>query len=460
MKPDHEVTRNEPCTLNRRDFVRLGVAAGAGLSLAGAAAAQTAAPEAAATPHFFAAPPLERVRIGFVGVGNMGTNHLNNLVKLEGVDIKAVCDIVEERTVRAQDLVEAAGQPRPAGYSGGERDFERLCAEQDVDVVYTATPWKWHTPVCVAAMENGKHAITEVPAAVTLEECWQLVDTAEAKQKHCIMMENCCYGRTEMAVLNMVRQGVLGELLHGECGYLHDIRDLFMQMTPGREWFQENALLRNGNLYPTHGLGPVAQCMNINRGDQFSHLVSMSSPGLCLGAYAREKLPEGDPRREMAFKSGDVNTVLVQTQLGRTISIVYSCNSPRPYSRINMVQGTRGIVEGYPDRVYIDGVSPAHEWELMEAYYAKYDAKLWREQGATVTQYGHGGMDFLEDMRLITCLRAGTPTDQDVYDAAAWSCMGPLSERSVAGRGAVTDVPDFTRGRWRERPQLEVPGEA
>lgn len=442
--------------LNRRDFVRLGLAAGAGLSVLGMASAEDAATQE--VPPFFFAPPMERVRIGFVGVGNMGSNHLNNLLKLEGVEIKAVCDIVEEKVTRAQDTVEAAGHPRPTGYSQGERDFERLCAEEDLDLVYTATPHKLHVPVCIAAMENGKHAATEVPAAITLEECWQLVETAEAKRKHCIMMENCCYGRTEMAVLNMVRRGVLGDLLHAECGYLHDVRDIYLQLSPGREWFQENPLTRNGNLYPTHGLGPVAQCMNINRGDQFSHLVSMSSPGVGLAAYAREKTPEGDPRRDLAFKSGDVNTVLIQTQLGRTITVMYNCNNPRPYSRINLVQGTRGIVDGYPDRVHIEGVSPAHEWEPMEAYYAKYDARLWREQGETVTQYGHGGMDFLEDMRLVHCLRQGLPTDQDVYDAAAWSVIGPLSERSVAGRAAVTDVPDFTRGRWRERPHLEVPG--
>lgn len=443
---------------NRRDFVRIGVAAGAAWSLLGKAAHTVSAQ--GETPAFFTAPPMERVRVGFVGVGSMGTNHIGNLLKLEGVEIKAVCDILEERVTRIQDMVVAAGQQRPEGYSRGDRDFERMCAEQELDLVYTATPHKWHVPVCVAAMENGKHAATEVPAAITLEGCWQLVETAEARGKHCVMMENCCYGRTEMAVLNMVRKGVLGELLHAECGYLHDVRDLYLQMAPGREWFQENPLTRNGNLYPTHGLGPVAQCMNINRGDQFSHLVSMSSPGLGLAEYAREKLPEGDPRRDLVFKSGDVNTVLIQTHLGRTITVMYNCNNPRPYSRVNLVQGTRGIVQGYPDRVYIDGVSPAHEWESMEAYYEKYDAKLWRDQGAMVTQYGHGGMDFLEDMRLIESLRGGLPTDQDVYDAVAWSSIGPLSERSVAGRAAVTDVPDFTRGRWRERPQIEVPGGA
>ncbi|MGI6138454.1 MAG: Gfo/Idh/MocA family oxidoreductase [Candidatus Hydrogenedentales bacterium] len=450
----HQRCNKEEGRFSRRDFVKMSAAAGAAFTLSRQAASY------AQTDHVDPElKPMDRVRIAMVGVGGMGTNHLGNLLKLEGVDILAVCDIDEEKATHAQDMVEAAGQKRPTAYCRGERDFERLCAEEELDLVYTATPHKWHVPVCVAAMENGKHAATEVPAAPTLEGCWQLVDTAEATKKHCVMMENCCYGRTEMAVLNMVRQGVLGELLHAECGYLHDIRDIYLQTSPGRKWFQENPLTRNGNLYPTHGLGPVAQCMNINRGDQFSHLVSMSSPGLGLAQYAKEKLPADDPRQDLKFKSGDVNTVLIQTQLGRTITVLYNCNNPRPYTRINLVQGTRGIVQGYPDRVHIEGVSPDHEWEEMEAYYDRYDAKLWRDQGDTVTRYGHGGMDFLEDMRLIACLRAGLPTDQDVYDAAAWSAIGPLSERSVAGRAAVTDVPDFTRGRWRDRAPLEVPGE-
>lgn len=442
--------------VNRRDFVKLGIAAGAGLSLVSASgfAAQPGTDEM----PFFAAPPMEQVRIGFVGVGNMGMNHLRNLVRIEGVEITAVCDIVEEKVLRAQDLVETAGQARPTGYSRGDRDFVRLCAAEDLDLVYTATPWEWHVPVCVAAMEHGKHAATEVPAAVTLEECWQLVEMAESLNKHCIMMENCCYGHTEMTVLNMVRRGLLGDILHGECGYLHDIRSIFLGAQGGREWFQAHALNRDGSLYTTHGIGPVAQCMNINRGDQFAFLVSMSSKGLGLGAYARENLPEEDPRRALQFKSGDVNTTLVRTQQGRTLTVVYNCNNPRPYSRINLVQGTRGIVEGYPDQVHIEGVSPDHEWEPMETYLKQYEPALWREMGSEVSGFGHGGMDYLEDLRLIHCLRQGLPLDMDVYDAAAWSAIAPLSERSVAEGSVPVEVPDFTRGRWSTRPELDVPG--
>ncbi len=443
--------------LSRRDFVKWSVAAGVGAraALPGATATATTTQ---ASDALFAAPPLERVRIGFVGVGRMGTNHVRNLLRIEGAVITAVCDIVEEHTTRAQDLVEEAGQPRPTGYSRGEYDFKRMCASEDLDLVFTATPWEWHVPVCVAAMENGKHAATEVPAAITLEGCWQLVETAEKHQKHCIMMENCCYGRAEMTTLNMVRRGVLGALVHGSGGYMHDIRAIFAGEHPGREWFQAHALERDGSLYATHGLGPVAQYMDINRGDRFESLVSMSSPSLGMSAYIRDKFPEDDPRQHLQFASGDVNTTLIRTALGRTITVVYNGNSPRPYSRINMIQGTKGIIEGYPDRVYIDGVSPGHDWEPMDNYWDAYEPELWRVHGSEAAGYGHGGMDYLENLRLIHCLRQGKPLDMDVYDAAAWSAVFPLSEKSVANGGAVIEAPDFTKGRWNQRPSLDVPG--
>ena len=446
--------------MNRRDFVKLGMAAGAVSGLSGLGAADAAPETAEADTPFLGAPPMERVRIGFVGVGIMGTSHLRNLLRIEGVEIKAVCDVLEEKVERARDLVEAAGHARPEGYSRGEYDFVRLCAEEDLDLVYTATPWEWHVRVCVAAMEHGKHAATEVPAAVTLEECWQLVETAEKKRRHCVMMENCCYGRTEMTVLNMVRLGLLGDVIHTECGYLHDVRDLFLGIHPERKWFHPHAVNRDGSLYSTHGIGPVAQCMNINRGDRFDYLVSMSNNALGLAAHAREKLPADDPRRDLAFRSGDVNTTLLRTRNGHTMTVVYNCNNPRPYSRINLVQGLRGIVEGYPDRVYLESESAGHEWEPMEAYWGKYQPALWREVGETAAAYGHGGMDYLENLRLIQCLRQGLPLDMDVYDAAAWSAIAPLSEQSVVGGSAPVQVPDFTRGRWERRPVLEVPGGA
>jgi predicted dehydrogenase len=399
---------------------------------------------------------METVRIGFVGVGGMGTAHVRNLVRIEGCVVTAVCDIRPAHAERARDIIVEAGHPEPALYTRGERDFERLCAEEELDLVYTATPWRWHVPICLSAMENGKHAATEVPAAYTLDDCWALVEAAERHEKHCLMMENCNYGRSEMMVYNMVWQGVLGEVLHAEGGYLHDLRSIKFADEGEGLWRRAHSRERNGNLYPTHGLGPVANCMDINRGDRFSTLVSMSSPARGLQEWAREHYPEGHPKRAERFVLGDVNTSIIQTALGRTITVVHDTDLPRPYSRINKVQGTKGLFHGYPDRVYVEGVSDPDRWDEAAAWRERYDHPLWVEMEERSQGAGHGGMDFLEDHRLIKCLREGLPTDMNVYDAAALSAVTPLSERSVAEGGAPQPFPDFTRGRWREWPRLGI----
>ncbi|MDE2781390.1 MAG: Gfo/Idh/MocA family oxidoreductase [Gemmatimonadota bacterium] len=451
--------------LDRRDFLKtgaLGVAAGAlaGCGEAGSdsglgrgtPAGIAAVPQALATPpdHPLAAPPIDHVRIGYVGVGGMGTAHVRNLVRIDGCTVTAVCDVREAHAERAAAIIEEAGHPRPALYTNGETDFERLCAEADVDLVYTATPWRWHVPVCVAAMENGKHAATEVPAAYTLEDCWRLVETAERTGRHCAMMENVNYGRAELLCLNLVRQGLLGEILHAECGYLHDLRGIKFADEGEGLWRRDHSWTRNGNLYPTHGLGPVANCMDINRGDRFALLVSMSSPSRGLQEWAAANYPDGDPKRAETFALGDVNGSLIQTALGRTIYVAHDTNLPRPYDRINKVQGTRGIFQGYPDRVYIEGRSPSHRWEEAEAYQDEFEHPLWRALREASIGAGHGGMDFMEDYRLIKCLREGLPLDMNVYDAAALSAVCELSEISVANGSQPVEFPDFTRGKWKE----------
>jgi len=405
----------------------------------------------------FRAPPIPKVRIGYVGVGGMGSAHVNNLLKIEGCVISAVCDVVPEKVERVQKQVEAAGFPRPRGFSNGPRDFERLCQE-DLDLVYNATPWEFHVPICLAAMKNGKHAATEVPMGYTTDELWELVEESERLQKHCVMMENCCYGQTEMMILHMVRKGVFGELVHGEGGYLHDLRAIKFSKEGEGLWRRAHAQQRNANLYTTHGLGPVAQCMNVNRGDRFDYMVSMSSKTRGLELFAREHFPEGDSRRSEKFKLGDVNVSLIRTVNGCTIYLGHNCDNGRPYSRINTVQGTKAITTGYPDRIYIEGVSPNDEWEPVEKYMAQWQHPLWAREAEKSKGAGHGGMDFLEDVRLIECLNKGEPLDQDVYDGASWSVMGPLSERSVAENGKPQDVPDFTRGAWKTRPELGIVG--
>jgi predicted dehydrogenase len=442
---------------DRRDFLRTaGAIVGAALTGGAELDANASQQSGAMQSPLFAAPPLREVRIGFVGVGGMGSAHVRNLLRVPGARLVAVCDIVEDRVKLMQQWVTEAGQPEPAGFSRGPTDFERLCETADVDLVYTATPWEWHVPVCVAAMKNGKHAATEVPAAMTLDDCWQLVETSEKYRRHCVMMENCNYGRAEMMVFNMVRQGVLGEILHAEGGYLHDLREIKFSNEGEGLWRRAHSMKRNGNLYPTHGLGPIANCLDINRGDRFEYLVSMSGPSRGLQLYAQEHFPDDAPQRKEKFTLGDVNVSLIRTARGRTIYVSHDTNLPRPYSRIHLVQGTRGLFQGYPDRVYIEGRSAEHRWDLAETYYPTYEHPLWTDLTRNAEGAGHGGMDYMEDYRLIKCLREGLPTDMNVYDAAALSAVVHLSERSNARRSAPMDFPDFTRGRWKTNPPLEI----
>jgi predicted dehydrogenase len=407
----------------------------------------------------FAAPPLEAVRMGFVGVGLQGGSHVQNFLRIPGVEIAAICDIDGPRASEVGHWVVEAGQPAPDLYTRGAEDFRRLCERPDIDLVFNSTPWRWHVPVCLEAMNTGKHVAVEVPAAYRLDDCWELVETAERTRRHCVMMENCNYGRSEMMVLNMVRQGLFGELLHGEGAYIHDLRAIKFSNENEGLWRLDHSLTRNGNLYPTHGLGPIAQCMNINRGDQFDYMVSMSSPARGLELYARENLPASDSRRR-SYDLGDMNTSLIKTKLGKTIVVQHDTTTPRPYSRINLVQGTRGCFTGYPDRIFIEGRSETpdgrHDWEDATGYREEYEHPLWKKLEADAEGAGHGGMDFLEDYRLIECLLAGEPTDMDVYDAAALSAVIEISEKSVANRAKSIDIPDFTRGRWEVNEPLGI----
>jgi predicted dehydrogenase len=410
----------------------------------------------AAPDEPFRAPPLDVVRVGFVGVGLQGGSHVRNFLKLDGVEIVSLCDIDEVRLEEVAGWVAEDGRPRPRLYGRTDTDFVRMCETEDLDLVFTATPWEWHVPVCVAAMENGKHAATEVPAAYTLEDCWKLVETAEARQKHCVMMENCNYDRPEMLVFHMARQGLFGEILHAECGYLHDLRAIKFEDAHEGLWRRWHSTQRNGNLYPTHGLGPVANVMDNNRGDRFAYLVSMGSPSRGLQEWAREHYPPDDPKREEVYVLGDVNTSLIKTAMGRTIAVVHDTNLPRPYSRIHKVQGTRGLFHGYPDRLHIEGRSPQHQWEEMAAYLEEFDHPLWKDLDRMSQGAGHGGMDFIEDYRLVKCLHEGLPTDMNVYDAASISAVQPLSVWSVANGSRPVDFPDFTRGKWKAWPELEI----
>ncbi|MCH2474329.1 MAG: Gfo/Idh/MocA family oxidoreductase [Gemmatimonadetes bacterium] len=449
----------------RRELLKLG-AAGLGL---GAASGLSPTPAAADLDHQqqrpdlgpapvkpFAADPIDIVRVGFVGVGGMGGAHVRNFLGLEGIEIVALCDIDSARNEEVSSWVTDDGRAPPVMYGRHETDFVRMCETEDLDLVFTATPWEWHVPVCVSAMENGKHAATEVPATYTMDDCWRLVEYAEKYRKHCVMMENCNYDRPEMMVFHMARSGLFGDILHAECGYLHDLREIKFSEVGEGLWRRAHSMVRDGNLYPTHGLGPVANVMDINRGDQFEYLVSMSSPSQGLQEWAMANYPENHLKRRERYVLGDVNTTMIKTVRGRTIYLSHDTNLPRPYSRIHMVQGTKGLFQGYPHRVHIEGLSPGHEWQDWMDLRDKYDHPLWKDLEEQSEGAGHGGMDFIEDYRLVKCLREGKPTDMNVYDAAAMSVITPLSEWSVANRSRPIDVPDFTRGRWAQWPKLEI----
>jgi predicted dehydrogenase len=395
--------------------------------------------------------------MGLVGVGHQGASHVSNFLRIEGVEIRAVCDIVPAKVARVQQRVVAAGFPEPRAYDRGPADYIRMCEEEDLDLVFTSTPWDLHAPVCITAMRNGKHAATEVPMAVTIEELWAMVETAEQTRRHCVMMENCCYDRTEMMILNMVRHGVLGELIHAECGYLHDLRELKLTDFYEGRWRVRDSISRNGDLYPTHGLGPVAQWLDINRGGAFDYMVAMASPSLGLNRWAAEHIGRDSAEATQRYALGDVVSSLIRTQRGQTILVVHDTNSPRPYSRNILLQGTNGVVRKYPEqKIHVEGRSPPHRWEELAAYRDEFEHPVWRALEERSRGAGHGGMDYIEDYRLIQCLREGAPMDMDVYDGAAWSAVSELSERSIAARGAPQDFPDFTRGAWRQRPPLGI----
>jgi hypothetical protein len=393
----------------------------------------------------------ETVRIGVIGVGGRGTSLLRELLDVEGARVTAVCDLVAAKTERARALCTKKKQAAPEAYTSGDHDFENLVKRDDVDLVLVATPWEWHVPMALAALAAGKHAAVEVPAATTIDDCWALVNASERTRRHCIMIENCCYGERELLVLNMVRAGLLGEIKHGEAAYIHDLRkvELFDDSREG-PWRRLHHLTRNGNLYPTHGLGPVASYMGINAGDRFEYLVSMSSPEMGLTKWRADHVPKDSPKWKETYVCGDMNTSLVKTAKGRTIVLQHDVTSPRPYDRINLVSGTKGCFRDYPPRLFLDGQKDAHKWASLKEHEDRYEHALWKQLGKRAKKGGHGGMDYIMCWRLVQCMREGLVPDMDVYDAAAWSAPGPLSDQSVAQGSAPVPFPDFTRGRWRD----------
>jgi len=401
--------------------------------------------------------PFERVnpRIGIIGVGGRGTSLLTNLLAADA-QVAAICDIVPDKAAHAQTMIEKAGQKSPTLYTDGDHAFEKLTARDDLNLIIIATPWKWHVEMAVSAMKHGKHAAVEVPAAPTIEDCWKLVDTSEQTQRHCMMLENCCYGYNETLVLRMIHAGLMGEILYGEGAYIHDLREELFSGAGEGLWRRTVHTERNGNLYPTHGLGPVANYMGIQRGDRFDYMVSMSTPQRGLDVYRQAHVAKDDPRWAEKYITGDMNTSLIKTAKGLTITVKHDVANPHPYDRINAIAGTKGAFADYPPRIYFDGQAGGEEWGGIDSY-KQYQHPLWASEGAIAQKLGgHGGMDYIMLYRLLQCMREGLIPDMDVYDAAAWSAPGPLSRMSVESGSAPVKFPDFTRGRWEQRSISQI----
>ncbi|MBN8857267.1 MAG: Gfo/Idh/MocA family oxidoreductase [Sphingobacteriales bacterium] len=407
----------------------------------------------------YAAPKLDTVRVGFVGIGNRGFDAVTRMNKIEGVEIKGLCDLRPERVKLANDLVKASGHA-PGLYHSDPEAWKTMCASKDIDLIYILTPWALHTPIALFSMNHDKHVCVEVPAGKTLQELWSLVETSEKTRKHCMMVENCCYDFFELTTLNMVRQGFFGEIIHCEGSYIHPLTELLFAKDRFYQMWELNEIVsRKGNLYPTHGLGPLCQVLNINRGDKMDYLVSVSSNDFILGDEAKQLAAKDDFYKSYAGRSfnGNMNTSTIRTNKGKTIMVQFDISSPRPYSRIQLISGTRGIALKYPEP---SRYATGHEWlgeAEVKVLQEKYAPEIVKKIGEAARQVGgHGGMDFLMDWRTIDCLRNGLPLDQDVYDAALWSSVSPLSVWSVANRSNSITVPDFTRGAWKKNTPVDI----
>lgn len=403
-----------------------------------------------------AVDPIPVVRVGFIGLGMRGPGAVERFTYLDGVEVKALCDLYPERVEKSQQILVRRGIPEAASYSG-EEGWRALCERDDIDLVYICTPWQLHVPMAVYAMQCGKHVAVEVPAAMSLDECWQLVDTAEKTRRHCMMLENCVYDFFELTTLNMAQHGLFGELLHAEGSYIHNLE-------PFWDYYQGNWRLdfnqsHRGDVYATHGLGPACQLLDIHRGDRMTRLVAMDTKSANGLKIAQEKMDA------KTFANGDHTLTLIATEKGRTILLEHNVYTPRPYSRMYQVTGTEGFankypVEGYafrPQQLAAEDV-PDHEnlsehsfipEEARTALMERYKHPIVRDIEQKAREVGgHGGMDFIMDYRLVYCLQNGLPLDQDVYDAAEWSCIGSLTSASLSHNNMPVAVPDFTRGDW------------
>ena len=411
----------------------------------------------------FAADPIDTVRTGFIGLGMRGPDAVRRFTYIDGAKVVALCDLEADRVAKSQEILARRGKPAAAEYSG-EDGWKQLCERDDIDLVYICTNWQTHVEMAVYAMECGKHVAVEVPAAMSVAECWRLVDTSERTRKHCMMLENCVYDFFELTCLNMAQQGLFGEVLHAEGAYIHNLE-------PFWDYYHDNWRLdfnqkHSGDVYATHGFGPDCQVLNIHRGDKLEYLVSMDTKSVVGLEVAKEKMGVD------TFANGDQTSTLVKTRNGKTVLIQHNVYTPRPYDRMYQLVGTKGFADKYPYYAFAfepeqiadaaaeyDNLS-SHSYvpsEVCDSLMAKYKHPIAKEIEEKAREVGgHGGMDFIMDYRLVWCLRNGKPLDMDVYDAAEWSCLGELTAASIANGSKPVKIPDFTRGRWNKVDGLKL----
>jgi predicted dehydrogenase len=435
--------------ISRKDFFKATTAAAAALGV-------KAASGSVENVH---AAGENKIRLGLIGAGKRGRSLLGTLLYMQGLEYPAVCDINQDNLSQAQDMLRKQGHPEPEAYSQGEEDYKRLVEREDLDAVLIATPWHWHTPMAVAAMKAGKYAAVEVPASITLEQCWELVDTHEQTGVPCMMLENWSFRRDNLAILNMIRLGLFGEIVHCHCAHSHDCVDHWFFNPEGKmQWGGQYLLKRNADQYPTHSLGPVISWMDIGCGDCFDYLTSTANRSLGINNYFSKKFGPEHPNARREYAQGDIVTTVVKTRKGNTIVINYDMQLPRPYDNRWMIQGTEGIYNEQRQAIYLWGKSPQyHEWEPFAPYQEKYEHAWWRAMKDSSGDFGHGGTDYLELQQFVKAVREKTQTPVDVYDSVAMSSIIPLSEASIASESAPVKCPDFTRGKWRtKKPSFAV----
>lgn len=441
-------------TSTRRDFIKRSTTAGLGLTIL-------------PSGLLFSKDKDPKVRLGFIGVGLRGQGHLELALNRADTEVVAICDIQQRMIDMSLELVTKSGKPKPHVIQDGPYGYKKLLENKDIDAVIISTPWEWHTVMCLDAMNAKKYVGCEVITGMTVEECWQLVHTSERTGMPLMMLENVCYRRDVMAVLNMVRQNVFGELIHVQGGYQHDLREV--KFNDGKnpyghgaefgekgfseaQWRTQHSVYRDGDLYPTHGIGPLAMMLDINRGNRFTQLVSYSTKARGLHEHVVKIGGADHPNAKINFKLGDVVTTMISTTNQETILLQHDTNLPRPYSLGFRVQGTHGIWMDVNKSIYIEGQSAKpHQWEEAKSWLDKYDHPLWKKYGNDASGAGHGGMDWFVINAFIESVKKKTNTPQDVYDAVTWSAITPLSESSIQLGGESVEFPDFTQGKWMYR---------